>query len=199
MEARDRIVLAAERLIAERGAGIPLRDIAVEAGQRNNSAVHYHFGSRDGLIQTIVERRVELLEKQQIELLTEYEDSHTTDDIRGLVNILVRPMFHVPYVDGSTHYGRFLEQVRNHAVIAQAQLDVDHWPTVRMITARLGKALRHLPGPTRRRRLASMSTVLFALLADEERRCEEAGVTMPSDSRAIGEVTDMLVGLLTAG
>ena len=157
MEAREAIVRAAERLIAERGPGIPLRDIALEAGQRNNSAVHYHFGSRDELIRAIVERRMEPLEKRQLELLTEYETSHAADDVRALVEVLARPMFHVPYAEGSTHYGRFLEQVRNHPVIAQAQLDVDHWPTVRMITARLGKALGQLPAATRRRRLASMS------------------------------------------
>ena len=48
--ARELIIVAAERLIAERGVDVPLRDIAAAAGQRNNSAVQYHFGSRDGLI-----------------------------------------------------------------------------------------------------------------------------------------------------
>ena len=47
-DGRERIIVAAERLIAERGIDVPLRDIAVAADQRNNSAVQYHFGSRDG-------------------------------------------------------------------------------------------------------------------------------------------------------
>lgn len=196
MDAREAIVLAAERLIAERGPGVPLRDIALEAGQRNNSAVHYHFGSRDELIQAIVERRVSSLEKRQLELLSEYESGYDGDDVRALVGVLVRPLFHVPYAQGSTHYGRFLEQVRNHPVITQAQLDLDHWPTVRMITTRLGRTLRHLPDDTRRRRLTSMSTVLFALLADEERR-RELSVAEPAPE-AVREVVSMLVGLLTA-
>lgn len=196
MEAREAILCAGERLIAERGPGIPLRDVALQAGQRNNSAVHYYFGSRDGLIQAIVERRVESLEKYQLDLLTEYETTHTYDDLRGLVDTLVRPLFRVPYAQGATHYGRFLEQVRNYPVISQAQLDVDHWPTTRMITARLGKALRHLPTTSRRRRLTSMSTVLFALLADEERRREAEGADAGTD--VVDEVVSMLVGLLTA-
>lgn len=201
MDARERILLTGERLIAERGSMIPLRDIALEAGQRNNSAVHYHFGSRDGLIREIVERRVQLLEKHQIRLLAEHEASDCNDDVRGLLRVLVRPMFHVPYEDGSTHYGRFLEQVRSHPLVAGAQLDAEHWPTVRMIALRLGRALRSLPNglpaTTRMRRLEAMSTVLFGLLADEERRCAEAGTEMSAD--AAEEVVDMLAGLLTGG
>lgn len=207
--ARERILLVAERLIAERGLGVPLRDIAVEAGQRNNSAVHYHFGSRDALVQAIVERRMEVLEKRQIELLSAYERRHAADDVRGLVEVLVRPMFHVPYEQGSTHYARFLEQVQVHPVIAGAELDVDHWATVRMLTARLGKALRGQTGllaGTRRRRLASMSTVLFALLADWERGSAQAhesadraeGPSKATEPSSVDEVIDMIVGLLSA-
>ncbi|WP_143861305.1 TetR family transcriptional regulator [Nocardia amikacinitolerans] len=37
---RSALLDTAERLIALRGLEVPLRDIAAEAGQRNNSAVH---------------------------------------------------------------------------------------------------------------------------------------------------------------
>lgn len=40
---RTALLDAGERLIAERGVDVPLRDIAAAAGQRNNSAVHYYF------------------------------------------------------------------------------------------------------------------------------------------------------------
>lgn len=190
MEARERILLAGERLVAERGLGVPLREIALESGQRNNSAVHYHFGSRDGLVRAIVERRMELLEKRQLELLAEHERSGTAETVLGLVDALVRPMFTAPYEQGSTHYARFLEQVRVHPVIARPEIDLEHWATVRRITERLGRALQ---GPSRRGRLASMSTVLFALLADWER----AGVT-DNPASTIAEVVDMIVGLLNA-
>ena len=49
-----RLVLAAERLFALHGIdGVSLRQIASEAGSANNSAVHYHFGSKEGLIGAI--------------------------------------------------------------------------------------------------------------------------------------------------
>uniref|UniRef100_UPI0035C6F61D TetR family transcriptional regulator n=5 Tax=Nocardia seriolae TaxID=37332 RepID=UPI0035C6F61D len=63
-DARERIILAAEQLIAERGPAVPLRDIAAAAGQRNNSAIQYHFGSRDGLV-----RQRHLCESVLVDLL----------------------------------------------------------------------------------------------------------------------------------
>jgi AcrR family transcriptional regulator len=192
--ARERLLRAGERLIAERGAEVPLREIAVAAGQRNNSAVHYHFGSRDGLIRAILDRRQEPLEARRLHLLTEHEASGASDDTRALVEILVAPMFHVPYEDGATHYARFLEQVRTHPALLEAALEAQHWPASRLITGRLQRALPALPLPTRRRRLAAFATVMFGLLADLER----ASAPVSPDSPAATDVISMLVGLLTA-
>ncbi len=46
---------AAEQLFAEHGVdGARTRDITERAGQANSSALHYHFGSRDGLLRAIL-------------------------------------------------------------------------------------------------------------------------------------------------
>ena len=51
VETRRRLVLAAADLFAERGVdGVGSQEILERAGQRNESAIHYHFGSRAGLI-----------------------------------------------------------------------------------------------------------------------------------------------------
>ncbi|MEE2045897.1 helix-turn-helix domain-containing protein, partial [Nocardiopsis tropica] len=55
---RETILSAAERLFAEHGmAGVSNRQIGQEAGQGNNTAVTYHFGSKEGLVRAIVRRR----------------------------------------------------------------------------------------------------------------------------------------------
>lgn len=198
--ARERIINTAERLIAERGAEVSLRDIAVEAGQRNNSAVHYYFGSRDGLIQAIVERRQGPLEARRMALLAEFEGAGRADDVSSLVETLVRPMFDTPYADGSTHYARFLERVRDHPAIVGARLAADHWPAVEIVTSRLQRSLTGLATATRRRRLSAMVTVMFGLLADAERRSGGAGgpaLTAVADDE-VDDVVEMLVGMLTA-
>src|SRR6516165_9746897 len=48
----------AEALISARGLDVSLREIAAAAGQRNNSAVRYHFGDKDGLISALVYDRI---------------------------------------------------------------------------------------------------------------------------------------------
>ncbi len=56
--AREQMILAAERLIAERGIdAVSLREIGATAGQRNNSAAQYHFGTKEGLVAAIYEYR----------------------------------------------------------------------------------------------------------------------------------------------
>lgn len=194
-DARERILLAGERLIAERGVEVPLREVAAAAGQRNNSAVHYHFGSRDGLIRAILDRRQTSLEARQLALLAEHEDSGDEDDLPALVEIIVRPMLEIPYADGSTHYARFLEQVRPHRVIVQAQLSVERWPAIRIAMSRLHRALAPMPDRLRRRRITSMATAMFALLADHERADGELPDPDPS---AADDLVAMLVGMLTA-
>jgi len=197
-DARERIILAAERLIAEHGPEVALRDIAMAAGQRNNSAVHYHFGSRDGLIEAVVRRRQRALEVRRLELLAALETTDAPDDVGTLVGILVRPMFEVPYAEGSTHYARCLEQIRSHPTIRETGLSREFSPAVQILTARLARALVHLPPRSRLRRLESMASVMFALLADHERASESTGVTMTDDARAVDDILQMIVGLLTA-
>ena len=53
---RRQLILAAMRLMAERGLGsVSLRSVNVAAGAKNSSAAHYYFGSKLGLIEAIVE------------------------------------------------------------------------------------------------------------------------------------------------
>ena len=52
---RARIVAACERLFAERGIErVSLNEIVAAAGQRNASAIHYHFGDREGLMERVL-------------------------------------------------------------------------------------------------------------------------------------------------
>lgn len=191
-------MLAAERLIAERGQLVPLRDIAAAAGQRNNSAVQYHFGSRDGLIEAVVAHRIAMLEVRRLELLAEHAALDEPDDVHALLEILVVPMFELGTQHGIGYYARFLEQIRTHpAVTDEANLSGDRRTSVRVIIHRLGRGLPDLAPALRVRRLRRLATVLFALLADHERAVED-GRVKAGDVTAWAETIDMLAGLLTA-
>lgn len=189
-EARELLMLAAEECFAEQGPGVALRDIASAAGQRNNSAVHYHFGSRDGLIEAVIEWRTAEMEAARVQMLA--DAAGTELDLDDLVRILAEPMLTTPYSQQSTHYARFVEQVRTHPAVAGAVRD-DRWPAVRKVTTMIAERLEHLPRSARRQRIAAMSTALFALAADRERARAEGRRHLGVD-----ELVRMLTGLLTA-
>ena len=70
---RERIVEAAEALFAERGFEmVSLRDITSRAGA-NVAAVNYHFRSRAGLVNAVIERYIEPINRERLELLTALE------------------------------------------------------------------------------------------------------------------------------
>ncbi|WP_084515360.1 TetR/AcrR family transcriptional regulator [Nocardia acidivorans] len=195
MTSRERIILAAERLIAERGQAVPLRDIAAAAGQRNNSAIQYHFGSRDGLIEAIVELRLATLEVRRLQLLAEQVGAN--DGVHGLLEALVVPMFELG-VHGISHYARFFEQIHTHPAVTDASnLDSAGRTSVRIIMQRLDDELTALPPRLRVHRLRALPTMLFALLADHE-RAVESGRVAAGEVGAWAEVIDMLAGALTA-
>ncbi|NKS02706.1 TetR family transcriptional regulator, partial [Rhodococcus hoagii] len=66
------MLVAAERIVAERGMpALTLKDVQLAANQANKSAAKYHFGSRDGLIEALVELRMTPVNARRQELLDE--------------------------------------------------------------------------------------------------------------------------------
>jgi AcrR family transcriptional regulator len=197
--AKELLIDAAERLIAERGIDVSLNDIAAAAGQRNKSAVQYHFGSRDGLVRAVIEERLRPLEKRRLELLAQHEAAGRPDDVAELITILVAPMLDIPSSEGATHYARFLHTVRSHPALSDVdQLDPSDEPAVRIIVGKLSAALAHVPLATRQRRLHAMATAMFALLADDERRRNGAPMSRQRATAAAADIARMLAGLVTA-
>jgi AcrR family transcriptional regulator len=66
------ILKKAEELFAHQGiAAVPLRDIGVAAGQKNNVAVQYHFGDKENLLRGITAYRARVSEQRRAELLAD--------------------------------------------------------------------------------------------------------------------------------
>ena len=183
--ARADILDAAERLIAERGIQVPLRDIAVAAGQRNNSAVNYHFRNRQDLIDAIVRRRLEPMERERAQMVEALEGA-ARDDVRAWLRIMVLPFVGV----GSPHYARFLQAASLYlrADVGESQGSV--WPQV---LERLAKAIPTIDRQARARRVKAIATTMFTLLAERERLAQEG-----ADAGSPEEIVAMLAAALTA-
>ncbi|MCB1703690.1 MAG: TetR/AcrR family transcriptional regulator [Halioglobus sp.] len=88
----EQLLIAAERLLAEKGLGaVSVREIARAAGQKNHSAIAYHFGSIDHLIDAILNYRMVPLNQKRANRLAVWREAGQPDDLRGLVTVLVEP------------------------------------------------------------------------------------------------------------
>jgi AcrR family transcriptional regulator len=113
---REQLILAGERLFAVHGIDtVSLRQINTEAGQRNSSAAHYHFGSKEALIRAIYDYRLGRIDGRRSELLEALADRGVEGEPRALIECLVQPI--VEEIDGTpggANYIRFLAQVFAH-------------------------------------------------------------------------------------
>ena len=63
---RSRLLRAGEQRFARDGvSGARMSDVVRDAGQANDSAVGYHFGSRQGLLEAIVAKHVAAMDERR--------------------------------------------------------------------------------------------------------------------------------------
>ena len=92
-ETRDRLLDAAECLFAEKGLhGTSAREIVAAAGQRNESAIQYHFGGREGLVDALVARRVAAIEAVRNARLDALLEGEPAPGVRALLACIVEPV-----------------------------------------------------------------------------------------------------------
>jgi len=88
---RRKLIDAAARAFADHGVyRASLIEITRQAGQRNRGALHYHFGSRTGVLCAVLERHVEFLADREGELL-KVALAAPDDDVASVVEAIVRP------------------------------------------------------------------------------------------------------------
>lgn len=172
-DTRLRLILAAEKLFAERGIeAVSLREINIAAGQRNSGATHYHFGSKDGLIEAIFRYRHAATFERRRELADRIEAEEAGADVRRLVEALVLPLAEQFTRDaGGSCYVRFLQQVHDEPGsrgFARFVGKVDA-PQVRIERA-LRRALSHVPRRLLDERLRHMADHIIHAFAARERR-----------------------------
>lgn len=88
---RESLLDAAESLFSEHGIqAASLRAITQRAGA-NLAAVHYHFGSKQGLVRAVFQRRLEPLNRERLALLSACErDGGGT--VEGVMRAFVAPL-----------------------------------------------------------------------------------------------------------
>jgi len=87
----DRILDAAESLVAERGVdGVSLRAVN-QAASANVAAAHYHFGSKDAVVEAVLRRRMQVLSERRDQLVAALA-ADPAPSPRAVVAALVDPL-----------------------------------------------------------------------------------------------------------
>jgi AcrR family transcriptional regulator len=196
-ETRDLILAAAERLFAEHGVvAVSNRQVSEAAGQGNNTAVGYHFGTKAELVRAIVHKHSGAIERLRQRMLAEHGDS---TDLRDWVSCLVRPLpEHLAALGSPTWYARFAAQVMTDPALREIIVDEAlAAPTVLQTLDGLNRCLPALPLPVRMERGDMARTLLVHTCAEYERALAEGTPTARASwqETATG-LTDAIVGML---
>jgi AcrR family transcriptional regulator len=190
------LILAAERLFAEAGIeAVALRQINQAANQKNISAAHYHFGSREGLVQAVLSYRLPELDRRRGELLGRAVDGK---DVRFYLEAFISPLVEqlAPREEGN-YYLRFIQQYeRIHGDDYRFARQISPWGVE--IYAGLERLLYYIPANVRRLRIGYLINMIHSVLATAEARVEK-GELSHEDVPLIGaNAVDMFVAALGA-
>ena len=200
-DTRERLLATAEELFATRGIdAVSVRDIT-EAADANTASINYHFGSKRGLIDAIVERRAEALGRRRADLLDELEGTAPVD-LRAVTRAMVLPTAELVHDDPTGRfYVSFLAALGDHPELMPA-LDAFEPATERYLRA-LARATPELPPKVRVLRFAVAKDLTNRVLGQTNGPihvwAERHGVEIDDGEHGrVDSVVDMLVGIFTA-
>ncbi len=200
---RARLIEAAEQLFADRGLdAVSLNEITKAAGQRNASALHYHFGGKEELVLAILEKHQPGIAARRHEMIDELEASGNVA-LHGLLSALVLPLASkLQDPEGGPHYVSLMAQLISKPGANILQLGARDATSGRDRLMRLiAGACPAIPEPVMRLRAIAVYGLLFHALADFDglARAGAAGVATQQDTALFAHnLRDCLVAMLTA-
>lgn len=169
--ARQKLITAAERLFADSGIdAVSLRQINIAANQKNSSAAHYHFGSKETLILAIYGARMESVNERRLRALEQLKNNRQ-HDVRALVQIIVQPIVdEIDADDSGSAYIGFMAQAVGHPQLDLATLwRQEHSDALIKVLELLQTALPNLPEPLFGQRFGLAFEQIVHSLADREK------------------------------
>ena len=195
---RERLLDAGLRFFAEHGVhGAQIRDIVREAGQANDSAVQYHFGSRDGLLVAICEQQIAAMEPARRARL---DGQPSRVPLTTLVTNLVEPTAELLR---SERGRQFLQVMAQLAGLAGVQTGLTPAPVVGTALAIQLQQIqdqcqRTMSARLTRERLGFVIGALTTSLADRARSIGRGARPLLGHDRYVANLTAMLVAALAA-
>jgi len=199
LSTKEKILDKAEELFSLSGYhSTSLRAITGEAGV-NLAAVNYHFGSKESLLEAVIDRRLKPLNKTRMEMLTAVDKKARELDrppaVKDIMRAFIEPT--LSFRDSTGGARHFI------ALLGRAIVEPDDTvkkrflgqmnPIVEYMLDLLGRAMPHLaPEALVRRFHFTIGSLFFTMHSC----CDPC---MPEKMRLTGELTEELVNFVTAG
>lgn len=193
--ARLSLVRAAERLMSARGIdAVSLREVSAAAGHANNSAVGYHFGTRDALIDAILERHSAPIHQRWLAQLDLFA-RHPPAGVRPYVEMLVVEIANK--LDDRDGGWEFISISAQLTVAPLAPLVTRPIASAAAVERLIGAMLPHYAAPPALlvARLELLASTLYASLVARHRAERDGAVTV-GRAAFVSDLVDSLVALV---
>ena len=196
-ETREAILCAAEQLFATRGIDdVSLSEITRAAGQKNRSALAYHFGSREALLQAVLERHAPAIIVERERML-----ATSAGTLREVVKALVLPLAaKLEGSDGGIAYLRITSQMFASKQLHLFRLRAGNLRRDDLLMSALEPLTPLLQPAQARLRMQLVGSFLFHALADQAALQE----SVPTEKRQVNnamfanQLIDYMVAMLVA-
>lgn len=195
-ETRSQLILAGQREFARLGVHTAsLKLIVKSAGQRNSSALHYHFGGRSGLLAAIIDLHNDDIEDERRKMLDAAGDDASIED---LVSAVVIPLARKLHTRGGRDFLAILSQLVD--LFSSWNVESSRTPPEAM---RAFQAIRlrtpsSLPDHVRIERVTLFLETVVAALGARARLVEKRVALPLDDEEFLENLVSMSVGALSA-
>lgn len=196
---REKLLHAGEHLFARKGVdGALTSQIVSFAGQANDSAVQYHFGSRHGLLTAILDKHMRRMEETRKPALAELAADGTT--LADVVAAVVEPVAAELSTTDGRNFLRIIEALAGRAGVRTHSL-----PDPLRDTALAGqlellevRCAEWLSRAVARERIAMTISMITATLADRARRIDDRLPVLLDQAAFVANLVAMLTAALAA-
>lgn len=155
--------------------GVSLRSILNEAGA-NSAALHYHFNSREGLVEALVARGGYSSSVRRKQLVDALALRAEPPSVRDLIDVIVDPMADTLRAEGDAgrRFFRFLARLQSDRTGIHRELDERHFAeTFAKLEPMMREACPHLSERELNRRINMVLDTMLQSLANADFMAEE--------------------------
>jgi len=175
IQTRAQIKMAAQLLFARHGVdAVTVQQIVAAAGQRNNAALHYHFGSKEELVRELVVDGAMFLERRRQEMLHELSQKGGSRTVREILQVLVLPVIELenePQWRGYIRFTSYLHASKREALTSALN---NQWNSGYIVCFEHLKQMVDIPAKILDQRLSLLTIYSNAILSARDAALEQS-------------------------